>query len=240
MLALTSMTEPRTRIKARDIPGWSLALKVRRTQLGLSQEGVADASDDGISQKAVSDLETGRVQLTDMALGRVVALARALGWSLIEMQRATGVNLGVAEIETLPGQAAIPLYLLQDLIKANPQPDAYAFLAPNPNVKNPDTYLVTLMDSDEMATGERRSIPEGARVFFDPSIHVAEHENHTYVIEHAGRVHIRRFTKLPTGYAFTADNPAYAMAFIPADQARVLGKTYRIITDTAQSNRLTN
>lgn len=235
MLALMPMTEPRTRLKARDIPAWAQALRLRRTQLGMSQEAVAAASEDGISQKAVSDLETGRIHLADMALGRVVALARALSWSLADLQRATGIDLAVVEVEEA-GQEATPVFLLQDLLKDERSPDAYAFIAPNPRLKMPPTYYVVFADSNEMSSGEQRSIHKGDLVFLDPRDTTPDRNNNVYAIAHGDRVHLRRLTTLPSGPAFTADNPALALNFIPVEQARVLGRAFRVVSDQLPSS----
>jgi transcriptional regulator with XRE-family HTH domain len=79
------------------------ALRVRRAQLGLTQEGVSgqSMSNEGevlISQRTVSDLEQGNVALLDLSARRLVALAQALQWSLPELQKAAGVDLGFKDV----------------------------------------------------------------------------------------------------------------------------------------------
>src|SRR3712207_4910190 len=96
--APTTMTKPRGRSTSRTIPDWAMAIKLRRIRLGLSQEDVAAHSGDAFTQRTVSALEVGQQQLTDMSYTRVIALARALNWTLAEMQRETGVDLGIAEL----------------------------------------------------------------------------------------------------------------------------------------------
>lgn len=78
------------------VPEWALALKMRRLQLGgLTQEDVQARSGDAISQGTISDLERGKVALDSLNIKRAAALARALNWSLSELQTATGTDLGL-------------------------------------------------------------------------------------------------------------------------------------------------
>lgn len=228
MLGTYPMTT-RGRTTNRNVPPWALALKLRRVQLGLSQEGIADVTDGVVSQSTVSSLEVGKQQLGDLAYTRVVALARALNWTLPEMQAATGVDLGVTTMEPI-GNEALPVFRLQDLLKPDPQPDAFSFVPPNPKVRDPENYGVFLADSDEMTTAQARSIHQGDMVFLDLGSTTPE-EQRVYAIESGGRVLLRRLTSTPFGLAWTADNPAYAAHLIPADQARVLGRLYRIVSD---------
>jgi transcriptional regulator with XRE-family HTH domain len=74
-------------------PPAALALQLRRVKLQLSQEKVA--LDAGMSQAAYSDIERGARDLLSVPTGRVIALARALNWTLEEMQEATGVDFGL-------------------------------------------------------------------------------------------------------------------------------------------------
>lgn len=222
MLALIPMTDSRSRLKARDIPAWSIALKVRRSQLGLSQEGVAEASRDGISQKAVSDLETGRVHLTDMALSRVIALAQALSWSLADMQQATGVDLGITSAAPFAEAEPTPVYSLQSLGSDSPTPDGFN-ITPNPG-PHPARWMQTFMDGDEMDPRIRNS----ESIYFDTS--KLTPDKGVYVIRFGDRAYVRRYTLLPTGPAWTADNPVYAHQFIPdSPSVTVLGKIYRVV-----------
>ncbi|MVN86865.1 hypothetical protein GO986_08820 [Deinococcus sp. HMF7620] len=140
------------------------------------------------------------------------------------------------------GADATPIYLLRDVAKAERQPDAYAFVAPNPRVQAPPQSLAVFADSNEMTSDQQRSIHEDDIVFLDLADTAADRPNNIYAVEHQGRVHLRRLTPLPSGLAFTADNPTFALNFIPADQARVLGRAYRIVSDQSPtpSTRLSN
>lgn len=195
---------------------------MRRTQLGLSQEAVAASSEDGISQKAVSDLETGRVHLTDMSMGRVVALARALSWSLEDLQRATGVDLGIVTLLPLGHGEPTPVYSLPSLGLESPQPDGMN-VTPNPG-PHPANWMQTFMDSEDMDPRIRR----GESIYFDTD--KVKPDKGVYVVRYDGRGLVRRFSQLPTGPAWTADNPAFAHQFIPDSPAViVLGKIYRVV-----------
>lgn len=157
------------------------------------------------------------------------------------MQRATGVNLGIVETEET-GSDATAIYKLQDLSLETRQPEAWAFIAPNPRVRTPQASLAVFADSNEMTSDQQRSIHEGDIVFLDLSDTTADRPNNIYAVEHQGKVHLRRLTPLPSGLAFTADHSTFALNFIPADQARVLGRAYRIVSDQLPSspNRLSN
>lgn len=220
-------------------PAWALAIEVRRTTLQLSQEIVAERAE--MSQSYYSDVERGDKPLHSLTVGKLLGLASALNWTLAEMQRATGVNLGIVETETT-GQDATPIYKLQDLAQDTRQPDAWAFVAPNPRVQTPPNALAVFADSNEMTSDQQRSIHEGDIVFLDLSDTTADRPNNIYAVEHQGKVHLRRLTPLPSGLAFTADHSTFALNFIPADQARVLGRAYRIVSDQLPSspNRLSN
>lgn len=210
-------------------PRWALALKMRRLELGdLTQDDVAARTGDLVSPGTVSDLERGKATLDGLPTKRAAALARALGWSLADMQRATGVDLGIVEAETTADQAT-PIYKLQDLAREDASPDAYQFL----RGEHPRNFRAVFADSDEMATTTPRSIQEGDSVFLDLDDR-SPRPNRVYAVVYRGRVHLRRAAESPAGLVFAADNPTYALAFIPADQAEVLGRAYRVTADRSE------
>jgi len=180
------------------------------------------AAADGISQKAVSDLENARVHLTDMSMGRVVALARALNWSLSQLQEATGVDLGVPNAEPVTTGEPTPVYLLKDLADPNPQPHG---LNTTPNTgKHPKNWRQTVMDGDEMTD----AIRDGESIYFD--LDITQPGSGVFIITHAGKVFVRRYVVLPSGPAWVAANPAYAHQFIPAsDEVKIVGRIYRVV-----------
>jgi transcriptional regulator with XRE-family HTH domain len=77
------------------------ALRQRREELSrqegqrLTQEDIAARTGDAISQRTISHLEAGSIDLGSIAATRLSALARALKWSLVDLQEATGVDLGL-------------------------------------------------------------------------------------------------------------------------------------------------
>jgi transcriptional regulator with XRE-family HTH domain len=77
------------------------ALRQRREELSrleghrLTQEDIADRTGDAVSQRTVSHLEAGSIELGSIAAARLAALARALRWTLGELQEATGIDLAV-------------------------------------------------------------------------------------------------------------------------------------------------
>ena len=80
-------------------PPWAQAIRARRESLGTSkadrvtQEDVAARTGDLLSQRTVSHIEKGSIELNSLAYGRVVALAKALNWTLPEFQAATGLEV---------------------------------------------------------------------------------------------------------------------------------------------------
>lgn len=209
-------------------------LRLRRLSPKVNKRQEDVALDAGVNQKTISQIERGEQDFMKSGFENALAILDALSWSLAEFQQATGVGLpaGVTEATPLPNQEATPIYLLQDLLNPKAQPDAQGFFAPT-RKPNPAHFKVVFMDSDEMTIADKQSIFKDAAVFLDLGQRTPV-PSKTYAIEYKGKVYIRRYTLLPSGPAFTADNPAYALEFIPADQARVLGETYRINLDSAQ------
>jgi transcriptional regulator with XRE-family HTH domain len=72
------------------------ALTARRRALDLNQEELA--FNIAASQTTVSDLERGRRSLLALGLKTITALARALKWSLPELEKATGVDFGLKDV----------------------------------------------------------------------------------------------------------------------------------------------
>ena len=87
------------------------AIRARRQFVGLTQEALANDAD--ISQATVSEIERGDLDIHALSLGRVVSYARALRWTLAEMEFALGLNLnvGFAEDDTaLYVTVVVPLW----------------------------------------------------------------------------------------------------------------------------------
>lgn len=193
---------------------------MRRTELQLSQELISEKAD--MSQSYYSEIERGARPLPTLTHQKLMNLAIALDWDLGEMQQATGVDLGVPTAEPIATSQPTSVYSLKALASAYPQPDG---VNATPNTgKHPAHWMQTFMEGDEM---EPR-IPDGFSVYFDAD--KTTPDKGVYVIRVGGKALIRRFSQLPSGAAWTADNPAYALSFIPAsDDVQVLGKVYRIV-----------
>lgn len=193
---------------------------MRRTQLQLSQELLAEKA--GMSQSYYSEVERGARPLPTLTHQKLMALADALEWSLADMQEQTGIDLGAPRAERLATAEPTPVYTLQQLAHPNAKPEGLN-LTPNQG-KHPANWRQTVMEGDEM---EPR-IRDGESIYFDTD--KTTPEKGVYVIVHQGRVHVRRYSQLPTGPAWTADNPAYALNFIPAtNDVQVLGRVYRVV-----------
>lgn len=77
-----------------------MAIRVRRAELGKSQEQVA--LDSGVlNQTTVSELEGGRYDLANLTAARLAGLARGLDWSLAEMERKLEVDFGLGSYEEM-------------------------------------------------------------------------------------------------------------------------------------------
>lgn len=198
------------------------ALRERRLSpmVGKRQEDVA--LDANISQKLVSQVERGEQDLRASGLNTILGLLRALKWTLADLQVATGVDLGVPNAELLAGDEPTPVYSLEALAAASPEPDGVS-LSPN-NGQHPANWKLSFMDGDEMSP----NIRDGESLYFNTDLTTPE--KGIYVIVHTGRTYVRRYSQLPSGPAWTAINPAYAHDFIPAsDTVKVLGRVYRIV-----------
>lgn len=125
-----------------------------------------------------------------------------------------------------------PVYSLQSLAEDDPQPVGVN-LTPSMG-PHPKNWRQTVMEGDEMAD----RIRDGESVYFD--LDATTPVPGTYIIEHKKRIYVRRYSQLPSGPAWTAANPAYALNFIPAsDEVRVIGRVYRVV-GIREDHALTN
>lgn len=80
---------------------WATRLKLRRIATGYATQGdLAAATGDLIAQRTISHLENGSTPLTGLSAPRLAVLARALNWTIEEMELDTGVLLISTEIPT--------------------------------------------------------------------------------------------------------------------------------------------
>lgn len=205
----------------RESPDWARALKLRRVFLGLSQEQLAGATGEALSQRTVSDLEVARVNLGDLSMTRVVQLARALRWTLLEMQEATGLDLGMANLKKSEGKLTVA-YPLQALVDPTLDPIGTIYMQP---YEHPENMQFFIADGDEMVSAQHNAIHPGFSIYFDADQRDLV-EGKVYVIIYEGRAHIRKYLSTPIGYAFAPDNLAYPL--IPTN-VEVLGRVYLVI-----------
>lgn len=207
---------------------------MRRLELGdLRQEDIAERTNDLVSPGTVSDLERGKATLDGLPTKRAAALAQALEWTLLEMQEATGVSLGLspellgASLEKVADQFA-PVYPIA--AAANPSLPAY------PNVvealrgtSHPANMRVFVASSNEMASTSRQSIQEGDHLYTDLDDTRDLRERYIYVITSGGQAYVRRWADTPFGFAWVPDNKDHPT--IPPSQAEVVGRVYRVVGD---------
>ncbi|WP_169311948.1 helix-turn-helix domain-containing protein [Deinococcus maricopensis] len=214
---------PRGRTTTRPIPHWASVLRARRTALGLAQDELAARSAGLLSQGTVSNLEVGKVHLGDLALTRAAALARALDWTLTDLQTHTGLDLGVTPIAPLSRRTA-DVYPLQAAL--TPQRPGLPLTTEFIEDGAPTQLLIVRADTDELDGLSGASIRPGEHAYLD--LHDTDpRPGYVYAIEHAGHAHLRRYQRTPLGDAWTAENRA-RHADLPAHHARVIGRVTRV------------
>lgn len=222
---------PRGRPSTKEKPRWALALASRRAALDFTQDEVADRTEGVLNQKNVSDFENARVDLRDTTVTRAAALARALDWTLFDLQDATGIDLGLGRnpASTVKPLAAhgVPLYPMKAAV--NPSLPPYEFsvmLQPRRDGQpHPATLKAFVMDSDEMTVPGKRSLSEGDYVVVDMAAHELEH-GQQYVVQRNGTVHVRRYKENEMGRGYYADNVLHEP--IPTQGTKVIGRVYRL------------
>ena len=218
-LGMYKMMTTTTPKKRKAPPKWALALKLRRTELGKTQDDIVAESNDLMTQAWVTDIERGRTDLLKAGMEKVVALARALEWSLEDMQEATGLDLGMAVLKPKSIRFE-PVYLLSEATKSQPRSEGSIVLQDS---VNPPRFRVFIMEGDEMVSSLPNVIHPGYSVYTDLDS-VRPIEGKDYVIVYEGVAHVRTFTQTPLGPAFAATNPTHPL--IPAT-ANVVGRVYR-------------
>lgn len=104
-------------------PAWAQAIRARRESLGrlegdrVTQEAIAARTGDVVSQRTVSHLEKGTIELTSLAYGRVIALAKALNWTLPELQLATGLSSENTELTEVNKNSQVKIIELPEGLK---------------------------------------------------------------------------------------------------------------------------
>lgn len=207
------------------VPEWALALRMRRVQLGnLTQEDIQARAEDVISQGTVSDLERGKITLDSLNVRRASALARALNWSLSDMQRATGIDLGIVDVELVAEGSADVYPLSAALNPAQPGP-AVDHEAVAVGLRRP---LLLRADTEEMIGTSPASIRPGSTLHLDQA-DTSPDEGRVYVITDHGGVHVRIYTTTRLGAVFRAENRTFED--IPAAEAQIVGRVVSVASD---------
>ncbi|WP_288482408.1 helix-turn-helix domain-containing protein [uncultured Deinococcus sp.] len=199
-----------------------MAVEVRRTQLQLSQELISEAAE--MSQSYYSEIERGARPLPTLTHQKLMSLARALKWSLGEMQRATGVDLGIVEA-TLVAEGSADVYALTAALTPDQPGPALDHEAVAPGIRRP---LLLRADTDEMIGTSPASIRPGSTLHIDQAETVPE-EGRVYVLTDQDGVHLRIYTMTRLGAVFRAENRTFED--IPATEARVVGRVVSVASD---------
>jgi hypothetical protein len=98
MLESMTIRTSRKGLRNRHVGTPGHALKVRRTELGLTRKDVEDMTGGRITEKTLARYETGVNDLSVMSLSWYQVLLDVLQWTSVDFQRATGVQVGVHEL----------------------------------------------------------------------------------------------------------------------------------------------
>lgn len=222
---MNASTKPRTRTKLDALPQWARALRLRRLELGKSQEAVA--LDSGIlNQTTVSELENDKYEIGNLTAARLGGLARGLNWSLAELEKATGVDFGLSayasaeEVRIIPNVHIVPV---RTLAAAGPAFYTDAAVVDNAVVEDQQFrrgMLVVEIVGDSMEP----SVPERSRAYIDVGL-TTPVDGKMYLIHIKGDGFIvKRAKKLGSSWVLASDNLAYG--FLTPDEAVVVGQVY--------------
>ncbi len=240
MLAtLPLMAIPRARANQKPIPDWAEALRERRMKLSLSQEELAAKTEEAVSQRTVSSLETGVTHLDKMAVSRVVSLASALNWSVREMQEATGVDLGAAiplgwTQAGMDPQTLVPVHNIHrvpviGLASAGaPVADEQDSRIVGWEYPTPDEYRAHMLclevDGESMSKGETDGLHSGDRLYIDTR-DMDLQEGKVYVIHvHGNGVVVKRARLLGADWWLFSDNSTFKPT--KPDEATIIGRVF--------------
>jgi transcriptional regulator with XRE-family HTH domain len=201
-------------------PGAKIA--ARRDGLGKTQEQMAN--DAGMSQAYYSKIERGGQSLKNLTQGRLEALAKALQWSLVELQEAVGVDLGLVAQPNQPSdQQAVAVRPIALGDRPLPSGAAFVTLRLNPDEQRPGLLLLRLQDPEMQ--GQR--LFAGATLFVDCDDTVLQNK-HCYLIEIKNDFKVRRVYHIADIWVFQADQPARGLQKpILSTEVRIVGRVYR-------------
>ncbi|GEM46617.1 helix-turn-helix transcriptional regulator [Deinococcus cellulosilyticus] len=211
---------PRTRTP-RDIPRWADALRMRRSALGLSQDEVAQRSQDGLAQRTVSALENGTIDLRDLSVGRLLALARALGWTLYDLQQATRLDLGIETPEGRLSPAPVrtfPLYPLEEASKPLSQMKPFPEYPAPVWARDACPGLCVFFEGHHPVTG-------GKLHYIDTTDHHPE-PDHAYLIVYQDIPQICDYQETSSRNGSIGIFVSRSGRFIPPEDSQVVGRRY--------------
>lgn len=178
-----------------------------------------------MSQSYYSEIERGARPLDTLTVRKLLNLAKALNWSLAEMQRATGVDLGITPV-TLVGEGSADVYPLAAALNLdNPGPAVEHELI-TPGLKRP---LLLRMDSEEMLGVTPASIRPGSTLHIDQADTTPE-EGRVYVLTDQDGAHVRLYATTRLGPVFRAENRS-TFEDIPATDATIIGRVVSVASD---------
>jgi SOS-response transcriptional repressor LexA len=145
---------------------WSVALRQRRTALGLSQQGLAEASG-ALHQSDVSRLERGSLHPLALSLEKFLGLLRGLEWSLDVFTEATGLALpgpgagalaAASGLEVSPDWLEFPVYGTVSAGEGGAEPTQERAFVPREKLRargaDPKDVRIYRVNGDCMISGE--------------------------------------------------------------------------------------
>ncbi len=199
---------------------WSEALAQRRKALKMTQEDVAAATTEAVSQGTVSDLERGRVHPFKLETGRMIALASALKWTFSEFQRATGLSFGNT-IEPREDKASLVGFHLVPIIGVAEAGFPETYPVPN-RLKRPGTRVFQV--HGESMNGGNKPILDGDHLLVDIN-QTDLQEGKVFVIEIIGNGHcVKRARNRKGEWWLESDNTEFA-SYAP-EEAVIFGRVY--------------
>jgi repressor LexA len=205
-------------------------LRLRREALKLTTRDVGRAA--GVSHASIGQYERGDANLGNARSTTLKGIAYALNWTLAELQKETGLDLGLEPVELIGGEGwqglSVDDHALQMGFHLAPiigqasagSPEMY----PVPNHVWRRGTQVLEITGHSMTTGDPDSLRDGDWVFVD-SNQTQLQDGKVYVIEIIGNgMTVKRARKLNGEWFLMSDNPEYSS--LKVDEARIIGNVY--------------
>ena len=202
-----------------------LEIRVRRKQVGLSQDDLAAKL--GLSQSAIVKVEKGATDISKWPWQRLEALRRALQWTPEEFAEATGIQLpnfqsapNVQNPPTLPsGYTMIPV-----VGAANGGRPVEYTVPIREDIMRPAAVAFEVQ-GDSMDDGSAEAIRNGDLVLVDTSLTDLV-PGKVYLVELPGQgLMVKRLRRVGDALWFMSDNPVNG-SFPAEDAVRVVGQVY--------------